>query len=84
MRHLNLYLVGSILLSAACGARSGLDTLTASIGGKPSFGDVITTGGMYWGSWSPANAAAKSRGKRFFPGKMRVVPVVPGVAAPNG
>ena len=32
MRHLNLYLVGSILLSAACGARSDLDTLTANVG----------------------------------------------------
>ena len=44
-RHLGRCLVGSILMSAACGGRTGLDTLNESVGGMPSFGGLPSTGG---------------------------------------
>jgi hypothetical protein len=45
VRHLNLFLLGSSLVSAACGARSGLDMLTASVGGATATGGVQSAGG---------------------------------------
>ena len=52
IRHLNRYLVGSILLSTACGARSDLDGIVStgvgglpSSGGKTSSSAASTTGG---------------------------------------
>ncbi len=45
MRHLNFYLVGSILFSGACMGRSSIDTLAANVGGAKSFGGAKSTGG---------------------------------------
>jgi hypothetical protein len=58
MRNLNSLLVGSILFSVACGARTDPDALTESDGNTKFIGGATSTGGAYatggalrcWGS----------------------------------
>ncbi len=60
------FLVGSILLlSEACGGRSSLDTLTASVGGVISFGGVTEVGGTLWTGGTKATGGSTNFARTF-------------------
>ena len=51
MRHSASFVLSSILIAAACGGRTELDTLTENIiGGSLPRGDTVATGGTYGGA----------------------------------
>ena len=62
MRHQNSFLICSVLLSSACGARSSFDTLTADVGGVPSFDSTKATGGANSTGGMPATGGTQSTG----------------------
>lgn len=65
MRRLSFYLVGSILSTVACGARTGLNSLSASAsaaGGTNAAGDLPSSGGLMSTGGSKSTGSATALG----------------------